>query len=149
MILCPYSLHLYVRIHFISNWIYCEPSAEVKFSSEIERLNFQVMQLGFVMQPDAGAAAGQLHLFQKRVLSYRVMLATKWRLPPRIETNAQRAPRRPESVEGPGGRSTCPDNTRRAPLSPCAIYTCKSSDEGLERNSTLSTPSGRRARPIS
>jgi hypothetical protein len=24
-----------------------------------------------------GAAAGQLHLFQKRVLSYRVMLATR------------------------------------------------------------------------
>ena len=61
-----------------------------------------------------GAAAGQLHLFQKRVLSYRVMLATKWRLPPRIETSAQRAPRRPESVKGPGGRSTRPDNTRPA-----------------------------------
>ncbi len=56
----------------------------------------------------------QLHLFQKRVLSYRVMLATKWRLPPRIETSAQRAPRRPESVKGPGGRSTRPDNTRPA-----------------------------------
>ena len=31
----------------------------------------------------------------------------------------------------------------------CAIYTRKSSDEGLERNSILSTPSGRRARPTS
>ena len=35
-----------------------------------------------------GAAAGQLHLFQKRVLSYRVMLATKWRLPPQDECAA-------------------------------------------------------------
>ena len=61
-----------------------------------------------------GAAAGQLHLFQKRVLSYRVTLATKWRLPPRIQTSAQRAPRRPKSVKGPGGRSTRPDNTRPA-----------------------------------
>ena len=31
----------------------------------------------------------------------------------------------------------------------CAIYTRKSSDEGLERNSILSTLSGRLARPIS
>jgi tocopherol O-methyltransferase len=35
-----------------------------------------------------GAAAGQLHLFQKRVLSYRVMLATKWCLPPQDECAA-------------------------------------------------------------
>jgi tocopherol O-methyltransferase len=35
-----------------------------------------------------GAAAGQLHLFQKRVLSYRVMLATKWRLLPQDECAA-------------------------------------------------------------
>jgi hypothetical protein len=35
-----------------------------------------------------GAAAGQHHLFQKRVLSYRVMLATKWRLPPQDECAA-------------------------------------------------------------
>jgi len=31
----------------------------------------------------------------------------------------------------------------------CAIYTRKSSDEGLEQEFNSSTPSGRRARPIS
>ena len=44
-----------------------------------------------------GAAAGQLHLFQKRVLSYRVMLATKWRLLPqdecRVRHDARNLPR--------------------------------------------------------
>jgi cytochrome c peroxidase len=47
-----------------------------------------------------GAAAGQLHLFQKRVLSYRVMLATKWRLPPQDECAARHDARNTSRVQG-------------------------------------------------
>src|ERR1700730_13458413 len=31
---------LYLRIHFIFNWIYCEPSAEITFSFESSGLTF-------------------------------------------------------------------------------------------------------------
>src|ERR1700731_4218345 len=31
---------LYLRIHFIFNWIYCEPSAEITFSFESSDLTF-------------------------------------------------------------------------------------------------------------
>ena len=31
---------LYLPIHFLSNWIYCEPSAEIEFSFELSGLTF-------------------------------------------------------------------------------------------------------------
>src|SRR4029077_18419509 len=59
-----------------------------------------------------GAAAGQLHLFQKRVLSYRVMLATKWRLPPQDECSVRHDARNLSRVQVVDRHA--PDNTGRS-----------------------------------